>query len=385
MRDFIYHNPVKVVFGRGGVAKLAELVPATARVLMVYGGGSIRANGVYYQVREALRRHEVHELGGLGPNPRLEFLMAGVEQARANRLDFLLAVGGGSVIDGVKLMAAAIPTPGQDPWEYVTRQTPVTQALPLGCVVTLPATGSEMNSRAVISREATREKRSFMSPLLYPQFAVMDPETTYSLPGRQVANGIVDAFVHVLEQYLTQDVNAPLQARQAEAILRTLIEEGPATLRHPTNYETRANVMWCATNALNGLIACGVPEDWASHQIGHELTALYGLDHARSVALALRGLLAVEKPRKEARLAQFGRRVWDVSPLLTTAAAAEAAVSQTLAFFTSLGMALTLGENGIPFQACELVAARLKQRNARLGEYHDMGGDEAREILRHCI
>ena len=287
MENFVYHNPVKIVFGKGSIAQLGSLVPATARVLITYGGGSIKRNGVYDQVCRALGSHRVCEFSGIEPNPRYETCMRAVTLARAEKTDFLLAVGGGSVLDGTKFIAAAIPYASGDPWKIVSQGRPTAVATPLGCVLTLPATGSEMNGFAVISRDSTQEKLAFASPYIYPQFSIMDPETTYSLPPRQVANGIVDAFVHVAEQYLTSGPPAPLQDRQAEAILATLIEQAPKVLSQPQDYDTRANLMWCATQALNGLIGCGMTQDWSTHMIGHELTALYGIDHAQSLAIVL--------------------------------------------------------------------------------------------------
>ncbi len=306
MLNFTYHNPVKVVFGKGAIAELPKLIPAEAKVLMTYGGGSIKQNGVYEQVIHAMQGRPMLERGGIEPNPRYETCMKAVELAKAEGVDFLLAVGGGSVVDGTKFIAAAVPYRGGDPWDMLLDWGRVpANPLPLGCVLTLPATGSEMNGGAVISRESTGEKLFFVTPQTFPRFSILDPETTYSLPPRQVANGIVDAWVHTTEQYLTYPAEAPLQDRQAEAILLTLIEEGPKALADPQNYAVRANLMWCATQALNGLIGCGVPQDWATHMIGHELTALYGIDHAQSLALVLPGVL-----RGEAAEAGQAAPVW---------------------------------------------------------------------------
>ena len=257
MQNFEFHNPVKVVFGKGSIAELAELVPRGVPVLMTYGGGSIKRNGVYDEVKAALRGRAPRQFGGIEPNPRYQTLMRAVALARKHRGQFLLAVGGGSVLDGTKFIAAAVPFKGRDPWDILAADAAVAAAVPLGCVLTLPATGSEMNGGAVISRESSREKLAFTSPLVYPRFSILDPATTFSLPKRQVTNGIVDAFVHVMEQYATYDVDAPLQDRQAEALLVTLMEEGPRTLKHPRDYEARANLVWCATQDLTELIRRG--------------------------------------------------------------------------------------------------------------------------------
>jgi len=381
MLNFTYHNPVKVVFGKGAIAELPKLIPAEAKVLMTYGGGSIKRNGVYEQVIHAMQGRGMLEFGGIEPNPRYETCMKAVKLAKAEGVDFLLAVGGGSVLDATKFIAAAVPYAGDDPWDMVSDWSRVpANPLPLGCVLTLPATGSEMNSGAVISRESTREKLYFTSPQTFPRFSILDPETTYSLPPRQVANGIVDAWVHTTEQYLTYPAEAPLQDRQAEAILLTLVEEGPKALADPQNYALRANLMWCATQALNGLIGCGVPQDWATHMIGHELTALYGVDHAQSLALVLPGLLRSEKPRKRAKLLQYGRRIWGL-PDGDEDACIEQAIDRTEQFFRALGVGTRFTDYDIPQEAAGLVAARLAKRGIKLGEHQDMDEKEVKEIL----
>ncbi|HNR99849.1 MAG TPA: iron-containing alcohol dehydrogenase [Planctomycetota bacterium] len=384
MQNFEFHNPVKVVFGKGSIAELAELVPRGVPVLMTYGGGSIKRNGVYDEVKAALRGRAPREFGGIEPNPRYETLMRAVALARKERVKFLLAVGGGSVLDGTKFIAAAVPFKGRDPWDILAADAAVAAAVPLGCVLTLPATGSEMNGGAVISRESSREKLAFTSPLVYPRFSILDPATTFSLPKRQVTNGIVDAFVHVMEQYATYDVDAPLQDRQAEALLVTLMEEGPRTLKHPRDYEARANLVWCATQALNDLIGCGVPQDWATHLIGHELTALYGIDHAQSLAVVLPALLRHQRRRKRTKLLRYARRV-----MRLTGPAGDALILKAIAgterFFRAVGMRTRLSEYGIPAEAAEVVAARLDRRGVKLGEHEDLGPKEVAEILRMCV
>ncbi|HAK95317.1 MAG TPA: NADH-dependent alcohol dehydrogenase, partial [Planctomycetes bacterium] len=355
MQNFTFHNPVKVVFGRGSIAELVDLVPRDVRVLMTYGGGSIKRNGVYDEIKAALRGRTLREFGGIEPNPRYETLMRAVALARRERVKFLLAVGGGSVLDGTKFIAAAIPFKGRDPWDILGADAEVAAAVPLGCVITLPATGSEMNGFAVISRDSTQEKLAFASPLVYPRFSVLDPVTTFTLPKRQVTNGIVDAFAHVMEQYATYDADSPLQDRQAEALLVTLMEEGPRTLRSPQSYEARANLVWCATQALNGLIACGVPQDWATHMIGHELTALYGIDHAQSLAVVMPALLKHQRRRKRAKLIRYARRVMHLTGPAGDALILKA-IDRTERFFRAVGMKTRLSEYGIPEEAAEIVA-----------------------------
>ena len=381
MLNFTYQNTVKIVFGKGAIAQLPDLIPLGVRILMTYGGGSIKANGVYDQVRKALASRDLVEFGGIEPNPRYETCMKAVEIVKARNVGFLLAVGGGSVIDGTKFIALASRYAGGDPWELVVKRQAGESAVPLGVVLTLPATGSEMNAIFVLSRESTRQKFGDMSPHIMPKFSILDPEATFSLPQRQVANGIVDAFAHVMEQYLTYDVNAPLQARQAEAVLLTLIEEGPKTLANPRDYDARANLMWCATHGLNGMMGCGVPGDWATHMIGHELTAEYGIDHARSLAVVLPGTMQYKRAQKKQRILQYGQRVWGIADGNEEARIDEA-IARTEAFFRSMGMPTRLGEHGIPSDAPQVVRRRLDSRDAKLGEHRDITGAEAEQILR---
>ncbi|MFA7061140.1 MAG: iron-containing alcohol dehydrogenase, partial [Pedobacter sp.] len=281
MHNFMFYNPTRIHFGKGRIKAIAREIPKDANVLIIYGGGSIKLNGVYDEVKQALQGYRQTEFGGIEPNPTYETLMQGVQQARAEGINFLLAVGGGSVIDGAKFMAAAIPCQG-DPVEILTSfGNVITQALPFGCVLTLPGSGSEMNSGSVVTRRSVNAKLHFSNPLIFPIFSVLDPATTFSLPAGQTGNGVVDTFVHILEQYLTYPAGGKIQDRFAEGLLLTLIEEGPKALAEPDNYDVRSNLMWCASLGLNGLIGAGVPQDWATHMVGHELTALYGLDHAK--------------------------------------------------------------------------------------------------------
>jgi NADP-dependent alcohol dehydrogenase len=379
--NFTYFNPTKIVFGKGTIAKLPSLIPAGKKVMLTYGGGSIKKNGVYEQVITALQSYSLTEFGGIEANPRYDTLMKAVDLARRTGVDFLLPVGGGSVFDGTKFIAAAIPYTSGDPWNFVVGQgEPITTAVPLGGVLTLPATGSEMNNGAVISRDSTHEKLNFGHDLVYPVFSILDPETTYSLPLRQVANGIVDTFVHVLEQYVTYPVDAPLQDRQAEAIMLTLIEQAPKLMSDLTDYNSRANFMWCATQALNGLIGCGVPGDWATHMIGHELTAFYGIDHAQSLAVVMPALLKYLREQKSAKLVQYAERVWGIRSGKDTLRA-DAAIEFTTQFFRSLNVPTTLKEYGISPDAGQRVGQRFAQRGTHLGEKKNIGAKETEEIL----
>jgi NADP-dependent alcohol dehydrogenase len=379
MNNFTFRNPTKIIFGKRQIAKLAREVPAQARVLMTYGGGSIKANGVYDQVKTALGARTVVEFGGIEPNPRYETLMKGVALAREHQLDFLLAVGGGSVADGTKFIAAAVPFTGGDPWRILSEEAEVKSAVPLACVLTLPATGSEMNTAAVISRGD--QKLAFLSPHVYPQFSILDPETTFSLPARQIANGVIDSFVHVMEQYMTYPAGAPLQDRFAESILQTLVEIGPKMLATPRDYDLHATFMWTATLALNGLIGVGVPQDWASHIIGHEITALHGTDHARTLAIVLPSLLDVQRAPKCEKLLQWAERVWGIRDG-TPDRRIDAAIAKMRAFFEVMGAPTRLSTAGIPATVAEVVEKRLADRNVTaIGERGDITPAVVRRIL----
>ena len=382
MTNFTYDNPVKIVFGKGMIAELKNLIPRDVKVMLTYGGGSIKKNGVYDQVRRALSDHAVAEFGGIEPNPRYETCMEAAAQAKAEGVGFLLSVGGGSVLDATKFIAIAATYEAGDPWGIMEGRKPVTAALPLGSVLTLPATGSEMNTFAVISRDSTGEKLAFASPLVYPKFSILDPETTFSLPDKQVENGIVDTFAHVMEQYMCAVGSAPLTERQAEAVLLTLIEEAPKVRLHPDDYDVRANLMWCATQALNGSLGCGVEaQDWATHMIGHELTALYGIDHARTLAMIMPAVHRYQLARKQARLAQCATRVWGITQGDEPARAAQA-IDKMEAFFRSVGVPTRLSEYGIDAaDAGRQVAERLAKRGIKVGEYGDLGPKEVQAIV----
>jgi NADP-dependent alcohol dehydrogenase len=384
MQNFEFFNPTKILFGKRQIASIAREVPLGSRVLLLYGGGSIRKNGVYDQTIAALAGFEVIEFGGIEPNPEYKTLMKAVDMARQERANFLLAAGGGSVLDGTKFIAAAIPFEGE-PCDILSKNAVVQTATPLASILTLPATGSESNMFAVISRGETGEKLAFASPHVYPRFAVLDPETTFSLPERQVANGVVDAFVHTLEQYLTYPAQAHLQDRFAESILQTLIEVGPRTLAAPEDYDLRATFMWTATMALNGLIGVGVPQDWATHMIGHELTALYGIDHARTLAVVAPHLWRVQSEGKRDKLVQFAERVWGIREG-NESERIEAGIRRTEEFFESLGVPTRASRYEVKPETPQLVAQRLAGRGAtRLGERGDITPDKVERILARSL
>lgn len=383
MQNFEFFNPVKVVFGKGQIKKLNRLVPANTRIMLAYGGGSIFKNGVYKQVIEALAGFELIEFGGIEPNPRYETLMKAVEIVNLEKVGFILAVGGGSVLDGVKFIAAAALWEGADPWDFLAKRSSlvVTKAVPIGSVLTLPATGSEMNGTAVVTRFATKEKMAFASPAVMPLFSILDPEVVFSLPEKQVANGVVDAFIHVIEQYLTFPVNAPIQDRFAESILLTLAEEGPKVLADRSDYDAAANFMWAATMALNGLIGVGVPQDWATHMIGHELTAFHDIDHARTLAIVLPGIMQVKRESKREKLLQFGQRIWGITSG-TEDEKIDATIAKTVSFFESVGIPTKLSAYNIGPDFIPVVCNRFTERGIKgLGERGDLTIDQIAEVL----
>ena len=381
MQNFEYFNPTRIIFGKGTIARLDAQTPATARVLLLYGGGSAERNGTLTEVRSALGERTVYEFGGIEPNPRFDTLMRAVELVRRENIDFLLAVGGGSVIDGTKFVAAAACYDG-DTWDILASmgQT-IRRALPLGAILTLAATGSEMNHNAVVTHPTSQTKAFFASPLVYPQFAVLDPEKTYTLPARQLGNGVVDAFTHVVEQYLTYPVDARVQDRYAEGLLQTLIELGPQVVREPADYASRANLMWTATQALNGLIGAGVPHDWATHLVGHELTILHGLDHAQTLAVLLPAMLSARREAKRDKLLQYASRVWHIDSG-SEDERIDLAISKTRDFFDSLGVKTRLRDYGITAAHIDALVAQLEKHGmTALGER----GDVTLALSRHVF
>lgn len=385
MFDFSFYNPVRVHFGKGRIAQLASEIPAEARVLILYGGGSVIRTGVLDEVKAALAGRSISEFGGIEPNPSYETLSKAVAQVKAEGVDYLLAVGGGSVIDGTKYVAAAACIEG-DGWTILeTRGKAITRALPFGAVLTLAATGSEMNNGGVVTRAATHDKIAFSSNHCFPRFAVLDPTKTMTLPPRQVGNGVVDAYVHIMEQYLTYPVDAKVQDRFAEGLLLTLIEDGPKALSEPDNYDVRANLMWTATLALNGLIGAGVPQDWATHMVGHEITALHGLDHAQTLAIVLPAMLTVRKADKRAKLLQYAERVWNLRSG-SEDERIDAAIAKTRAFFESMQVKTHLSDYGIPADAVPGLLAQLERHGMiKLGEKRDVNLAVSEQVLALCV
>lgn len=384
MNNFEFCCPTKVIFGKGTIAKLSELIDKKQKVLMIYGGGSIKKNGVYDQVKTALKNHNVVEFSGIEPNPTYETCMQAVEIVKKENIDFLLAVGGGSTLDATKFIAAAAKYEGEEPYDMVSKRVECKSALPLADVITLPATGSEMNCGAVISRKSTQEKFPIISPHLYPQFSIIDPETTYSLPERQVINGIVDTFVHVMELYATYDVNTPLQDSWALGLIKTLIQEAPKALANNKDYDAKANIFWCATCGLTRWISLGSVEDWSTHWIGHEITALYGLDHGQTLAVVLPRLWQARKDAKAQKLAKMAREVYGCSET-DDLKAADCAIQKTEEFFNSIGMKTKLSDYNVSANdVAQKVSERFKQRGTLMGEDLKVTPEMVAEILSNC-
>ncbi len=366
MNNFEFYNPVRILFGKNQLEKIGDLIPEEKKILLLYGGGSIKKNGVYDGIMNALKGRDIVEFKGIEPNPTYETSMKAVDIIKKEKVEFLLAAGGGSVIDATKFIAAAALYEDGDPWEILSKGKEIKASLPLADILTLPATGTEMNKNAVISRKSTNDKLAFGSPYSYPEFSILLPEAAGTLPKEQVANGIVDAFVHVLEQYLTYPVNGPLQDRIAEAIMITLIEEGPIAYKDPKDYESMSNLMWSATMALNGIIKCGMPEDWSVHEIGHELTALHGIDHARTLAIVLPGVWHVLKEEKKDKLVQYSERVWNISEG-SDDERIEKAINKTVQFFESLDVKTRFRDYDIPSDTIDKIIDRFKKRGLIFG------------------
>ncbi len=383
MNNFELYNPVNYIFGKDQIQKLSELIPSNAKILLAYGGGSIFKNGVHNQVTNALKNHQIVEYAGIEPNPHFETLMKAVQIIRVQNIDFILAVGGGSVIDGVKFISAAVHFDGDE--ADILRKRILfkegAKVVPFGTVLTLPATGSEMNSGAVVTIASTQEKLTLGGSALFPKFSIVDPTVITSLPKRQLQNGVVDAFTHVMEQYLTYPHDAILQDRFAESILKTLIEIGPSVVENPNDYKLASNFVWCATMALNGLIQKGVPSDWATHMIGHELTALYNIDHARTLAIIGPNLYKVMFETKKEKLAQYGHRVWNLSGNVEDVA--NDAIDKTINFFHIMGMKTKISENAENIDnTADFIVNRFEERGWKaMGEKQNITLEKVREIV----
>lgn len=382
MNNFEFKNPTKIIFGKDNYGKLATEIPQGSKILILFGGGSIKKNGIYDKVMENLSNFEVEEFGGIPPNPEYSVLMDALKVIKEKNIDYLLAVGGGSVIDGTKFLSSAALYEGKDPWDILTSRRPTLKAMPFATVLTLPATGSEMNSGAVITRAEFKQKFPMGGAGLFPQFSILNPEVVYSIPQRQLANGLADSFTHVLEQYMTYPVDALLQDRFAESVIQSIIEVAPRLMKDSTDYKTAANFMWNCTMALNGLIQKGVPNDWAIHAMGHELTALYGIDHARTLAILTESHYQYNLETKKEKLVQYAERVWGISEGSDTEKA-QLAIQKTTDFFHSIGIDTKLSEYTPDFKGTgEEIQKRFEERSMNgIGEHGKLTPTDARKIV----
>lgn len=378
MNNFVFQNPTKLIFGKGTISSLDKEIPIDKKILVTFGGGSVKSNGVYDQVIAALKNHNFIEFWGIEVNPDIATIRRAITIGKSENCDFVLAVGGGSVIDASKLIAAGILYEG-DAWEIILkRDWTAEKTLPLASVLTLPATGSEMNAGAVVSNREKKEKFSFYSK--HPVFSILDPETTFTLPKHQIACGLADTFIHTIEQYLTTTGQSPLMDRWAEGILQTIIEISPTALNDQTNYQAMSTFMLSATMALNGFISMGVSQDWATHMIGHELTALLGLTHGHTLTIVLPGTMWVLREEKGDKILQYGKRVLGIEGE-NREETIRAIIDKTESFFNSLGLKTRLSENGCDKSTIDEIERRFRERNVRFGENRSVNADKTREIL----
>lgn len=386
MYNFDFYNPTHIVFGKDRLGELDNLIPKDAKVLLLYGGGSIKKFGTLEKVTAALVGRQIVEFSGIEPNPKYETLIKAVEIIKSENIDFLLAVGGGSVIDGTKFVNMAVNYEGDNPADLLSNsslQAAMSKSLPMGVVITLPATGSEMNSGGVISYD--HGKHIVSNPLLFPKFSILDPTLTFTLPTTQVANGIIDTFIHVVEQYVTFSVDARFQDRTAEGILQTMIEIGKETIDNPEDYDTRANLVWCSTMALNGLIRVGVPQDWTTHMIGHELTAMFGIDHGKTLAILQPSIWQIRKEQKREKLLQYAERVWNITEG-DIDSKIDLAIDKTRDFFESLGVSTRLSNYGVNTDDIDNIVDALEKHGlTELSESKDLTLDISREILMNAM
>lgn len=382
MNNFIFENPTKLFFGKGAIKNITTELDKSKNILLTFGGGSVKKNGIYNDIKEALDGYNIYEFWGIESNPSIETLSKCITFAKENKIDFIIAVGGGSVIDGSKLIACAI-NDNRDPWDIVLKgKDKNISHIPLATVLTIPATGSEMNRGAVISNYTTKEKYSFTAN--HPVFSILDPSYTFSLPKYQLACGIIDAFIHVLEQYMTYTNQSPLMDRWAEGILLTLKENANQVLNE-TDYDSRANFMLSATMALNGFISMGVSQDWATHRIGHELTALSGLTHGHSLAIVYPALMKeLKNGTKRQKFIQYAERVWDIKGDINDDKKIDLSIEKTISFFEMLGISTSFKTSNIDESIKTEIVKRFKTRGSKLGENLDIDSEVVEKILKNC-
>ncbi|KPL59050.1 iron-containing alcohol dehydrogenase [Rossellomorea vietnamensis] len=387
MNDFTFYNPTKLIFGKGQVEQLKELVPQYGKkVLVVYGGGSIKRNGLYDQVMSMLKGidSEVFELSGVEPNPRLSTVRRGVEIAKEKNIDFILAVGGGSVIDCTKAIAAGAKYDG-DAWDLVTKKAFAKEALPFGTVLTLAATGSEMNAGSVITNWETNEKYGWGSPATFPQFSILDPENTFTVPKDHTIYGMVDMMSHVFEQYFNNATNTPLQDRMCESVLKTVIETAPKLINDLENYELRETILYSGTIALNGMLQMGYNGDWASHNIEHAVSAVYDIPHAGGLAILFPNWMKHNLKVNPSRFAQMAERVFNVDPAgKSEEEVALEGIEKLREFWSSLGAPTRLADYDIDDSQIDLMADKAMV-NGEFGNFNKLNKDDVLAILRASL
>lgn len=387
MENFSYCSPTRYVFGRGVETQTGELTAAMGcrHVLVVYGGGSARRSGLLDRVEASLAEVGVKftELGGIRPNPTDDRVYEGIDLCRREGIDGLLAVGGGSVIDTAKAIAGGVPYDG-DFWDFWAGKAVMQTALPVGVVLTIPAAGSEGSGNSVITRLDGMHKISLRTDMaLRPRFAVMNPELTFTLPPYQTASGIADMMAHIMERYFTPSQNVETTDRVAEGVLKAIIEEAPKVMADPTDYEARANIMWAGTLAHNGVCGCGRREDWTSHGLEHELSAVYGVTHGAGLAVVFPAWMTFMASRRSGKIAQFGRRVFGVEPTGDDHTDALIAVRHLKAFFTSIGLPVTLGALGIDYPDIPLLVKKFHEdKGLPFGPYHPLYPEDTAEVYR---
>ena len=385
MQSFRFQNPTAIIFGKGKLDELGDqLVRHNAgKVLLVYGGGSIKKNGIYDRVIRQLDEARIpyFELAGVEPNPRVSTVRKGIQLCREHGIDFILAVGGGSVLYAAKAVAVGVPYEG-DVWDILMRKARIKSALPLGTVLTISATGSEMNGNAVITNWEEKLKKSFGSIHAFPRFSILDPTLTFTVPKDQTVNGIVDMMSHVFEQYFSQTTDTPLQERLCEAILKTVIENGEIVLREPENYAARANIMLCGTYALNGgMISVGMENDWATHAIEHEISAIYDIAHAAGLAILFPNWMKYVYKERIDRFTQFAVRVWDIDPAgKSEEELALAGIQATRDYFSRIGAPATLSELGIDDTHFDRMSEEAV-RFGPIGSFKRLHASDVRRIL----
>lgn len=386
MENFTFLSPTKIIFGRGVESRVGEETKAYSnKVLLHYGGGTIKRIGLYDRVVKSLKDAGVDfiELGGVQPNPRLSLVKQGIELCRKHNIDFILAVGGGSAIDSAKAIAVGVPYEG-DVWDFYSGKAVPQKALPVGVVLTIPAAGSEASKSSVITNEDGWYKRGLNVEIIRPKFAIMNPEITFTLPPYQTACGAADIMAHVMERYFTHQKDVDFTDRLCEATLKTMIRNVPIVLEEPENYEARAEIMWASTIAHNDLLSTGRIGDWASHAIEHELSGIYDVPHGAGLAVVFPAWMKYVYKENVDRFVQFATRVWDVEmDFANPERTALEGIYRLTQFFKRIGLPVTLEELGIPDDRLEEMADKCTNKGTnQIGNFKKLGREDVLNILK---